>query len=364
VRRRKREGRREREGRKGGGRCSSSPSFSPLAPGARRRFPSSPPRSLFPSLAPRPPPHHHHHHHEKKKKRKHSQYLQSLRNDDLRLFRCIQARDGAWWHPATDRGGTGCSLHAAAGACAPRSVRFLIEVAGVPVNVRAASDGATPLHRAAAVAHHADPRAMEVVEFLLSRGADPGARTRGSGEGGEGAAEEGEAASSSPSRRRSASSLSVLDCAVERGHGRQVGEVRRLLREAVRRHSGVPKAPLESLAEEGARRRRGPRPPPVAAAGAALLRTWRQLAPSLPYPPVSWRPPPPAGWAGAVGILACGGGASGDGGGTAAASPSCPSSGWRPAGSPGDGSCWLRRATKAELDAQAAAAAAAAAEPE
>lgn len=294
-----------------------------------------------------------------------SQYLQSLRDDDIPLFQRIQSTDRAWWHPLTDRGGTGCSLHAAAGACSLRSVRFLVEVKKVPVNIRAASDGATPMHRAAAVAHHKDPRAMEVVEYLLSKGADPDARTRGS-HGGEDE-KEGDSPSS-PSKRSSSLSLSVLDCAVEKGHGWRVGEVRRLLREAFQRHSGMPKAPLEGLFEEEEERLpKQPRPSPVAAAGAALLRTWRQLAPSLPYPPVNWRPPPPAGWEGAVGTLACGGGSSGsdfhDSLDEKATSSSSSSSGWRPAGSPGDGSCWLRRATKAELDAQAAAAAAVA-EPE
>ena len=104
----------------------------------------------------------------------------------------------------------------------------------------------------------------------------------------------------------------------------------------------------------------------MAAAGAALLRAWRQLAPALPYPPTNWRPPPPAGWEGAVGIFACSGSGSSDSplssfsdGGIG--NGGC--NGWRPAGSPGDGSCWLRKATRAELDAQAAAAAALA-EPE
>ena len=323
-------------------------------------------------LLPPPPPTNH-------------QYLQSLRDDDLGLFSRIQAADRAWWHPLTDRGGTGCSLHAAAGACASRSVRFLVEVKKVPVNARARSDGATPLHRAAAAAHHArtDPRAMEVIEYLLSKGADPEARTRGTTRGRTGEREEEEGGEGEGG---GGDSLSVLGCAVERGHGWAVGEVRGMLQEAFARHASVPKAPLESLDEEEEEKRRGrrqrPRPPPVAAAGAALLRTWRLLAPSLPYPPSNWRPPPPAGWAGAVGTLACGGGVAGDfetvssfadgggkgggkgGGGnenatsfsSSAGGPQAP--GWRPAGSPGDGSCWLRRATKAELDAQAAAAAA------
>lgn len=233
----------------------------------------------------------------------------------------------------------------------------------MPVNVRAASDGATPLHRAAAAAHHADPRAMEVVEYLLSKGADPEARTRGRRK------REGEEAGEDGGGKDS-SSLSVLDCAVEKVYGREVGEVRRMLREAFQRHASVPKAPLESLlveeesGEEGRQQRRR-RSPPIAAAGAALLRTWRQLAPSLPYPPANWRPPPPAGWAGAVGTLACGVPSEFetflDETSSSYSSSSAP--GWRPAGSPGDGSCWLRKATKAELDAQAAAAAAVA-EPE
>ena len=276
-------------------------------------------------------------------------------------------------------------------------MRFLVEARRVPVNVRARSDGATPLHRAAAVAHHAgrDRRAIEVFEYLLSKGADPEARTRGGGGGkggGGGGGRGGEVAAASTSSPSSPSSrllpslsLSVIDCAVEKGHGWEVGEVREMLKRAVRGHSSVPKAPIEGLERERERAGR-PRPAPVAAAGAALLRTWRQLTPSLPYPPVSWRPPPPAGWAGAVGTLACisgGGGAnggdfdsgsgSGGGGGSGGdfdfdfgfggSGGSGGGASWRPAGSPGDGSCWLRKATKAELDAQAAAAAAAA-EPE
>lgn len=46
-------------------------------------------------------------------------------------------------------------------------VKFLIEERGVEVNQRAISNGWTPLHRAARVAHYNTAPHLEVFEYLL-----------------------------------------------------------------------------------------------------------------------------------------------------------------------------------------------------
>ena len=151
---------------------------------------------------------------------------------------------------------------------------------------------------------------MDTFRLLLSRGADPEARSL--------------RASSASARPPT-----PIDVAVAVGHGWAPGEVRVRLAEAVAAASTVAKRPVVPAPSSR-----------VAPTGAALLAAWCARPPPPP-PPAGWRPPPPAGWAGAQGVRRV-----------------TPTDGWRPAGSPGDGWARVRPATAAELTARAAAVAA------
>lgn len=257
-----------------------------------------------------------------------SQYTDALRCADLDRFRAIEAAAGHWWHPTLDRG-AGAALHAAVDAGALASVRLLLATPrSVPVNQRDARPhgGWTPLHRAAVVAHHTHVPGLAVFEALLAAGADPGATVEVERDWPPGGEEEGSAATggtptSSPPARRT---LTVLDLAVKKGHGWAPGAVRARLAAAIAVAAGVPKAPACPPYA-------GPPHGPVAS---ALLATWAALPPR--YPPPNWRPPPPAGFL--------------DAGGSRPGA-------WAPAGTPGDGSCFVRPARAGEVAAAAAAAA-------
>ena len=232
--------------------------------------------------------------------------------DDLARVLAIEATDGGvWWTPTLDRG-AGAPLHTAAGAGALSVTRHLLDTRRVPVNQRDSVSGATPLHWAAAAAHDRGAGAMAAFGVLLARGGDPDTRAL---------------RASSPSC--SALPPTPIDAAVAVGHGWAPGEVRARLAEAVAAASSIAKRPV--VPAPSAR---------VAPAGAALLAAWSARPPSPPPLP-GWRPPTPAGWAGAQGVRRV----------TAA-------EGWRPAGSPGDGWARVRPATAAELAARAAAVAA------
>ena len=73
--------------------------------------------------------------------------------------------------------GAGALLHFAVDHGRLAMVRFLVEQRGVAVNQRVAGTGATPLHRCAAVAHYKHASFMEIFDYLLAAGADPGLRT-------------------------------------------------------------------------------------------------------------------------------------------------------------------------------------------
>jgi hypothetical protein len=229
-----------------------------------------------------------------------------------------------------------------AGALA--AVKFLIGARGAAVNGRDTRPhgGWTPLHRAAVVAHHTHVPGLAVFEALLAAGADPTATVTvadgdegggwwwsGGGSGG-GSGDTGKTSpsitttptSTTPPRTRT---LTVLDLAVSKGHGWEPGAVRARLAAAIDAAAGVPRAPAVPPYAG----------PAVGPPAAALLAAWGGLPPR--YPPPTWRPPPPAGFL--------------DAGGTRTGP-------WAPAGSPGDGSHYVRPMSEAEVAAAAAAAAA------
>jgi hypothetical protein len=145
---------------------------------------------------------------------------------------------------------------------------------------------------------------MAVFDLLLARGADPAAATL--------------AAPGLPPPR------TPVECAVAQGFGWAPGEVRAALRAAVGARGGAAARPV--VPAPAAR---------LAPAGVALLAAWAAQPPRIP--PAAWRPPPPAGWAGAVGVRRVS------------------ERGWEPAPAPGDGSATLRPATDAELAERTAA---------
>ena len=170
------------------------------------------------------------------------------------------------------------------------------------------------------MAHHTHVPGLAVFEALLAAGADPDETVLVEG----GWPDAPSSSTSTSPLRRPRRSLTVLDLAVRKGCDWEPGEVRRRLAASIAAAAGVPKQPPCPPY-------RGPPHGPVAA---ALLSAWSALPPR--YPPKDWRPPPPAGFL--------------DAGGTRTGP-------WAPAGTPGDGSSFVRAATAAEADAAAAAAA-------
>lgn len=77
-----------------------------------------------------------------------------------------------WWFPTLDRG-AGALLHFAADHGQLAAARFLVEQRGAHVNQRDGSQGWTPLHRCAHMAHYLHAPFMHLFEYLLSCGADP-----------------------------------------------------------------------------------------------------------------------------------------------------------------------------------------------
>ncbi|KAK9861407.1 hypothetical protein WJX84_003615 [Apatococcus fuscideae] len=234
----------------------------------------------------------------------------SLRLGNLELFKAIEKESTSWWSTQLDRG-AGTVLHIAAEHGQLECVKFLVEQRGAHVNQQDYKQGWTPLHRCARMAHHRHAHFLHIFQYLLNHGANADLMTF------HGFEDLAQGTMDPP--------LSVMDVAVSKGKGWQVGELKQILWEMIKGAAHIPKAP--AFVYTG---------PSIGKDAQAVMDAWSQLPKQ--YPPANWRPPPPAGFLAAQGMRA------------ATQEP------WRPAGID-DGSSFMRPMTEAELSHQSQTAA-------
>ena len=209
--------------------------------------------------------------------------------------------------------GAGCTLHFAVAHGAINSARFLLEERGMDakVNQQIRLNGYTSLHLCAQRVHDRSKPFLEMYELLLQHGADPEILTDECCDDGV--------------RGGISAPKCVYDLCVRRGKGWKEGRVAAVLRELEEKYKDVPKKLSQRYEGES-----------IGAEAKKVFDEWNSM--EKLYPPENWMPPPDCGYIGAIGMRPI--------------DIQRDDHGWRPAGSEGDGSMFVREMTAEELKEQ------------